>query len=913
MPEAPKSPNNNDSREPPKGTSINLFAYLLVILLIVILLTNFLGPKQSQNVRFGRQIEHLVNLDLIDPTLNSSAAVSDQLVTISGRFRESLTSATQPRLDFLGGLDAQLKLSQDLKGIVDSIPKLQDEARNRAILFLAISGISIPEDGIGYRVIDNTFDYVENKQTVDRHIFITAKDIPPTFHSVPSLRKDLATLTATSAAFDDNISQLVQRFASNEGGLGVSPAHPCQKQLTEAKDLVAKLPATFAERKAAYVKILDILAGVATALDVEQGDVRLLSLSSVKDYVDAIQQKAQTETASKKQMEVLAELANKAAATGIVEWFVGDKRYMWGTEKNNLLSLDYSDYHLWYSKAKTECDNFAANAGKDFTVPNETISAVVRNSFQNAPTPANWSFYISLILPLLVIGFGMWYLFGRQMKGMGGSALTFGKSPAKMWADGQGRVTFKDVAGIEEAKEELVEIVEFLKNPTKFSTLGGEIPKGVLLVGPPGTGKTLIARAVAGEAKRPFFSISGSDFVEMFVGVGASRIRDLFEQAKKNAPCIIFIDEIDAVGRHRGSGMGGGHDEREQTLNQLLVEMDGFDPNEGVILIAATNRPDVLDKALLRPGRFDRSVMIMLPDVKGRYEILKVHARKVKLDASVDLMQIARQTPGSSGAELKNLLNEAALLAARKGRSAVTLSDTLEASDKVRFGKERKSLELNDQERRSTAYHEAGHAIIGLVSKHTDPVEKVTIIPRGFSLGATYFLPKKEVHNYWRSEMHDRLAMMLGGRAAEEVFLNDCSSGAKQDIEQASNLARAMVCQWGMDTELGMVAYHERNGSAFLQSGVQAAPYSDETARLIDEAVKKLINDGHAAAIRIMNENRAKVELMTDMLMEFETLDKEDLDLIMKGEWNTDAKRARLAAIQTAHVETTEQTQEKKE
>ncbi len=393
--------------------------------------------------------------------------------------------------------------------------------------------------------------------------------------------------------------------------------------------------------------------------------------------------------------------------------------------------------------------------------------------------------------------------------------MNFGKSPAKLLAKDRNKVTFKDVAGCDEAKEELQEIVEFLKDPGKFTALGARIPKGVLCIGAPGTGKTLIAKAVAGEADRPFFFISGSDFVEMFVGVGASRIRDMFNEARKFAPCIIFMDEIDAVGRHRGAGIGGGHDEREQTLNQLLVEMDGFDPTEGIILIAATNRPDVLDKALLRPGRFDRRVIIDLPDIKGRFEILKVHARKIKLDPNVDLMDIARGTPGASGADLANILNEAALLAARRNRSAVTAQEAREAVDKVKYGKERRSLEIDDNEKKTTAYHESGHAIVALIVKSADPVDKVTIIPRGMSLGATHFMPKKNRLSYWRKELVDQLAVLMGGRAAEEVFVNDMSSGAQMDITQATRLARSMVCEWGM-SDLGTIAFDERSDSGAL-------------------------------------------------------------------------------------------------
>jgi cell division protease FtsH len=480
--------------------------------------------------------------------------------------------------------------------------------------------------------------------------------------------------------------------------------------------------------------------------------------------------------------------------------------------------------------------------------------------------------------------------------------MNFGNSPAKLLNKSTNKITFADVAGIDEAKEELQEVVEFLRDPGKFTALGARIPKGVLCIGPPGTGKTLIAKAVAGEADRPFFSISGSDFVEMFVGVGASRIRDLFDQAKKQAPCIVFIDEIDAVGRHRGAGIGGGHDEREQTLNQLLVEMDGFDTNEGVILVAATNRPDVLDKALLRPGRFDRRIVLNLPDIKGRMEILKVHAKKIKLDTSVDLMTIARATPGCSGADLMNVLNESALLAARKGRSAVTAEEAMEACDKVKYGKERRSLELDANEKLNTAYHESGHAVVGLIVKHSDPIEKVTIIPRGMSLGATYFAPEKNRVSYWKKELIDKLAVLMGGRVAEDIFLGDISSGAQMDISQATQLARSMVCKWGMSENLGQVAYEQREEEgSYYGGGSSEKTYSEHTAKEIDDAVKELVHEANKTAIKIITQYKEQVDLMAKMLLEFETLDQEDIKQIMSGSWNADKKRAKLESAAKAH------------
>ncbi|HZJ13576.1 MAG TPA: ATP-dependent zinc metalloprotease FtsH, partial [Chthoniobacteraceae bacterium] len=448
------------------------------------------------------------------------------------------------------------------------------------------------------------------------------------------------------------------------------------------------------------------------------------------------------------------------------------------------------------------------------------------------------------------------------------------------------KTTFKDVAGVEEAKEEVAELVEFLKDPKKFQKLGGRIPKGVLMMGPPGTGKTLLAKAVAGEADVPFFSISGSDFVEMFVGVGASRVRDMFEQGKKSAPCLIFIDEIDAVGRHRGHGLGGGHDEREQTLNALLVEMDGFDTQEGVIIIAATNRPDVLDPALLRPGRFDRQITVALPDVKGREEILRVHAKKVKIADGVDLAVVARGTPGYSGAELANVINEAALLAARKGSKAITLPDLEEARDKVRWGRERRSLALSQKEKENTAYHEAGHALLLELLEYTEPLHKVTIIPRGPSLGSTMWLPEEDKYNMRKRELLDSLVVSMGGRVAEELIFGDVTSGARGDIKQATSMARKMVCEWGMSEKMGMVEYGDHDDYVFLGRDMhKSRDYSEATAQEIDREVRKLCDDAYGRATEILTTNREKLETIAKALLEFETLDGSQIrDIIAHGQ-----------------------------
>jgi cell division protease FtsH len=484
--------------------------------------------------------------------------------------------------------------------------------------------------------------------------------------------------------------------------------------------------------------------------------------------------------------------------------------------------------------------------------------------------------------PLLFI-IGIWVFMLRQMQSGGNKALSFGKSRAKLLNNQQKRVTFKDVAGVEEAKEELQEIIEFLKEPQKFQKLGGRIPKGVLMMGPPGTGKTLLARAIAGEANVPFFSISGSDFVEMFVGVGASRVRDLFEQGKKNAPCIIFIDEIDAVGRHRGAGLGGGHDEREQTLNQLLVEMDGFESNDGVILIASTNRPDVLDPALLRPGRFDRRVVVSRPDVRGREGILKVHTRKIPLGEDVDISVIARGTPGFTGADLANLVNEAALNAARYNKKLVAMGDFELAKDKVLMGAERKSMVISNEEKRVTAYHEAGHTLVGLKVPNADPVHKVTIIPRGMALGVTQQLPEGDRHNYSEEYLLGQIAILMGGRIAEDTFLGSITTGASNDIERATELARAMVCEYGM-SEMGPLTFGKKEEQIFLGREIaQHRDFSEETAIKIDDQVKKIVTAQYERAKKILEENRDTMVRLAECLLERETLDGVEIRRIVAG------------------------------
>lgn len=543
-----------------------------------------------------------------------------------------------------------------------------------------------------------------------------------------------------------------------------------------------------------------------------------------------------------------------------------------------------------YGEMKAEFEN--KHQGKVFNITGNTTDegykevkayGIIPNYERGENNGAFQSFLVNW-LPLILIVL-MFLFIMRQVQVGGGKAMSFGKSRARLLTENKNKVTFKDVAGVDEAKEELSEIVHFLKDPKKYTRLGGRIPKGVLLVGSPGTGKTLLARAIAGEAGVPFFTISGSDFVEMFVGVGASRVRDLFEQGKRQAPCLIFIDEIDAVGRHRGAGMGGGHDEREQTLNQLLVEMDGFESNEGVILIAATNRPDVLDPALLRPGRFDRRVVVNKPDLNGRLFVLQVHTRKTPLGSDVDLSKIARGTPGFSGADLENLVNEAALIAARKDKKFLTMADFEMAKDKVLMGSERRSMVISEEDKKITAYHEAGHTLVGIKLPGLDPIHKVTIIPRGMALGITQTLPEKEALNLTKSKAESMIAMFFGGRAAEELIYKDFTTGASNDIERATDIARRMVCEWGMSEKLGPLSYEKREGPVFLgmQYGQTSKEYSDSKAQEIDGEIFRLIDQGYKKAMDILVENREALEAITQALLEFETIDGHEVELLVNG------------------------------
>ena len=878
----------NDNKETKRGFPGGFFVFLLAAILIIMTVQNLTSEKTAK-VAFSHQVEHLVNLDLIQKEDNRKIALNDNLVSFAGRFKERQTDEAKSRYRYLELLEKNHELVGEKQRLSKELVDLKQNVTTSSDLFLHLSGLPLPSSG--YKVVDSMYDTTGNDNSISIKA-LSDKEII----SLAELDKRFSQIAHNSSAasvttFGKDLFNCIQGFRSSALGIG---SESVKQQLRTIEEEVDAANASSAgqnqeQRLNAYQNALTQLNFVVAELDKDQQNFRLLQLRSVRSYKAALEQFNYVADELEKND---AQLDKARQSVANVIWYFNNQEL----STRILEKQDPEAFSQWFAQAKQEWENFSANKGALFKAPDQPRNTVLEKTFKSeAPSPNYFSYFLT-ILPVIVVVLLLYFVFSRQMKGAGSNAMSFGKSPAKLLTKERNKVTFKDVAGCDEAKEELQEIIDFLKDPAKFTVLGARIPKGVLCIGAPGTGKTLIAKAVAGEADRPFFSISGSDFVEMFVGVGASRIRDMFEQAKKQAPCIIFIDEIDAVGRHRGSGIGGGHDEREQTLNQLLVEMDGFDTNEGVILIAATNRPDVLDKALLRPGRFDRRIIIDLPDIKGRYEILKVHARRIKLDPSVDLMHIARNTPGSSGADLANILNEAALLAARRGRSAVTQQESAEACDKVRYGKERRSLEIDKNEKLTTAYHESGHAIVALCVKHSDPIDKVTIIPRGLSLGATHFMPKKNRLSYWKRELLDQLSVLMGGRVAEEIFVSDISSGAQMDITQATRLVRSMICEWGMTDSLGLVAYDERGDSGqFLgMPSFHEKNYSENTAEQIDEEVRKLLDEAHSRARDIVESNRDKVQLMTDMLVEFETLDRDDVLEIINGKWDIEKKRKRL-------------------
>lgn len=885
----------DDKQDFKKGVPGGFVWFLMAAFILALMVQNFVDTKFA-NVSFSYQLEHLVNLDLIQPKYSRKIALNDNLVTFSGKFRENLTEDSKNRYKFLELLNTNHQLNFEKARVEEEMQGLTDRIDDSVDLFLHLSGLPIPQGG--YVVVDDMFSSIDETD----HSLIIDKLSSRSVVSLADLRNEYALLAKDPqpkmvSQFGDTLMGFIRNFRSPALGIGNESIKQTLRTLDRDVSSASTNASGINQRLSVYEKAISQLSGIVEEMNAMQDHVRLEQLRSVRNYKEAVDE---YNSIALKLDENEAQLDKARQAVNSVVWFFNNKEL----STKSLEKQDPEKFTQWFNNARKEWENFNSNRGGVFKAPDQPLNTVLEKTFKSEEPAPNYMSYMVTILPVLLVVLVLYFLFSRQMKGMGGGgAMNFGKSPAKLMTKETNKITFKDVAGVDEALEELQEIVEFLRSPKKFTALGGHIPKGVLCIGPPGTGKTLIAKAVAGEADRPFFSISGSDFVEMFVGVGASRIRDMFEQAKKNAPCIIFIDEIDAVGRHRGAGIGGGHDEREQTLNQLLVEMDGFDTTDGVILIAATNRPDVLDKALLRPGRFDRTVIVNLPDIKGRHEILKVHAKKIKMDDSVDLFAVARGTPGASGADLENILNEAALIAARKEKTAVTNIDVLEARDKVLFGKERRSLEMDENEKLTTAYHESGHTIVGLAVEHSDPIDKVTIIPRGMSLGSTLFLPEKNRLSYWKKEIVDQLAVLMGGRCAEEIFVNDISSGAQQDIEQATKLTRSMVCEWGMSDKLGAVAYDERDrGGQYLgMMNYHEKRYSEQTARAIDAEVRSILDEAHNRAYEIIKENRERVELMTKMLMEFETLDRVDILKIFNDEWDSDEKRERLKKEAESH------------
>ena len=879
--------NDNKGPEKKRGFPGGFWLFLLAALVVYFTMSSLSHDKQGK-VSFSHQVEHLVNLDLIHKDQSKKTAINDKLVTFSGQFKAQLTDDAQSRYRFLELLNQNHELTSAKSQLANELDALKGNVLESADFFLHLTGQQIPRGG--YVVVDNVYNTPERQngivltQLSNRNVL-----------SLPAVQQTYDRVSRQPTASDAQLlgrdmQTLIVSFRSPTLGIG---SEPIKAQLKDLEGKVSNaMKETPEEQLAVYKDGLQELSGISKKLSEEKQGVKLLPLRSVRNYVEDLNQYSGVVQGLEGNTAKLDQAKTKVAD---VIWFFNNQEL----STKALMRQDPEKFSQWFAGAKKEYDAFAANRATPFRAPDQPRNKALDKTFQSEQPSPNYFSYFITFLPILLGLFILWIIFARQMKGGASGAMTFGKSPARMLSREDIKVTFKDVAGCEEAKEELEEIVEFLRDPGKFTALGARIPKGVICVGAPGTGKTLVAKAVAGEADCPFFSISGSDFVEMFVGVGASRIRDLFEQAKKHAPCIIFIDEIDAVGRQRGSGIGGGHDEREQTLNQLLVEMDGFSTKEGIILIAATNRPDILDKALMRPGRFDRRVVLDLPDLKGRYEILKVHARKIKLADDVDLMAIARITPGASGADLENMLNESALIAARKNKTAVSDADAREACDKVRYGKERRSLEIDEREKKLTAIHESGHAVVALAQNSADPVDKVTIIPRGMSLGATHFMPKKNRVNYWKKELIDQLAVLMGGRVAEELFAGDVSSGAQMDIQQATGLARNMVCRWGMNDELGLVAYEEQSeANQYLGAMPPERNYSQETAKHIDEQVQKLLAEAHDKAVDVIKQNEKKLLLMTDMLMEFETLDRPDVLAIMEDKWDPEEKRKKLASAE---------------
>lgn len=878
---------DKENPNPKKGFSPGFFLMLMGLVLALLAYQNYTSLPTAK-VSFSHQLEHLVNLDLLDPQDSRKVAVNDSLVSYSGQFRATLPEDSKQRYQFLELLYQRNQLREKRAMLFSEQPKLQKEARRAALRFLELSALSIPAKG--FVVVDGSFEdgstsasIVLFEKDLQKESLISLRDVEEGYILARQLKG--AAQQSELSSLRENLSALIASFMAPSTGLGLESAKVSLRQAdTLLRSIQGDTPSV-EERLTTYNQVIQLLQRMVAQVAILKDHGHLQDLRQVRSYLlNLKQQKETTALLDKNQLQL-------DKAKGAVQdqlWYFGNQKLT----TRQLENVDSEAYSAWFQQAKGAMDHFEENKGLTFSTPNEKRNLVIEENFRSEEPAPNYIGYLFTLMPVILLLSLLYFVFSRQMKGGGQSPLNFGKSTAKMLDASNVQITFKDVAGVDEAKEELVEVVDFLADPHKFTSIGAKIPKGILLIGPPGTGKTLLAKAVAGEAKRPFFSISGSDFVEMFVGVGASRIRDLFEQAKKQSPCIIFIDEIDAVGRHRGVGLGGGNDEREQTLNQLLVELDGIHSNVNVILIAATNRPDVLDAALLRPGRFDRHVYVPFPDIKGRFQIFLVHTRKIKLEEGVDLMQLAKQTPGSSGADIANIVNEAAIYAARSGRVTVAMSDLEMAIDKVRYGKNRR-LELEFEERKATAYHEAGHTVTAVLLKEVDEVEKVTITPKARSLGSTQFTPK-ERYSYWKNYLLDKLVVLMGGRVAEEIFLHDLSSGAQQDIEQATGIARKMVCRWGMSESVGAIALVGEEDEQNRQYGSSDRSYSEETARLVDTEVQKLLVAANHKARELLESSRDKVEVMVAALLEFETLDREDIFAIMDGKFDSGVKRQKI-------------------
>jgi cell division protease FtsH len=873
---------SNDNKNPDRKKNFPGVLIFFIIGAFALLLMKNTGAEERANVSFSHQIEHLVNLDFLQAKHSNKVAINDNLVSFSGKFRDKKTEEGENRFRFLTLLDENKALSVEDKLAKEKMAASEIEMKKAAAYFYELTGntkrgtfVIIPRlDKLGIQL-----DEVSLNMQKDDLPITNLKEVENLYAQVKKSSGESLELET----LEIKLKSLVADFRSSKLGIGKKELknilEESENLLQNSKDIVT------------FAVVIKNLKKVVSSLTKEVGGIKLYDLRSVRNYLE--KREEFVSIASKYQDNQL-KLAKAQSKVNDTIWFFNNGE----VSSKALVAMDIEKYHRWYLGAKSEWEGFDKNADLVFRSPDQPRNLVLEKTFKSEQPAVNYFSYLFTLIPFLLIGGLMYFVFSKQMKGGASSAMNFGKSPAKQVLKGQQKITFDDVAGIDVAKEELEELVDFLKDPQRYKNLGARIPKGILLVGAPGTGKTLTAKAVAGEAGVPFFSISGSDFVEMFVGVGASRVRDLFEQARKNSPSIIFIDEIDAVGRHRGSGLGGGHDEREQTLNQLLVEIDGMDTVSGVIIIAATNRPDVLDKALLRPGRFDRSVSVEMPDYYGRLSILKVHAKKVKMDDDVNLKEIAGRTTGSVGADLENILNEAALFAAKKRRKKVTQEDLRYAQEKVQFGKERKSMIMNDEDIKTTAYHEAGHALCSMMLKTSDEVTMVTRVPRGRSLGATHFELKKNRVSYRKQELIDQLVVLMGGRCAEEIINKDPTSGAQMDIKQATNIARSMVKEWGMSDIVGMINYGD-DANSNLMSGFHEREFSEETARVIDAEIKRLLDDAYKTSMELLTTNFEKLNLMATMLIEFEALDKSDLDKILDGSFSIDDKKKKVEEFES--------------